>query len=134
MSTRANAIDLSGSDNEEEETQKKRKPEVTRGEQEKKSLKEADMCGFCDKVKEGLKSTGNSMGFVCEDCEEETNTEMAFCDGCDRYEETDGENLCGRCQSVTEAKNRAEYAREECAFARRIGARDDDESSDSDNN
>jgi hypothetical protein len=101
MSTRANAIDLSGSDD-EEETQKKRKPEVT----DLTSTKEADMCGCCDKVKENLKETGNSIGFVCEACEED-NTEMAFCDGCHRYEETDGENLCGRCQS--DPKKRTKY-------------------------
>jgi hypothetical protein len=139
MSTRANAIDLSGSDD-EEETQKKRKPEVTtdltcgcslfikcylhfnyangfRVGAATTSTKEADMCGCCDKVKENLKETGNSIGFVCEACEED-NTEMAFCDGCHRYEETDGENLCGRCQS--DPKKRTKY--------------DSDSDSDSDDN
>ena len=144
-STQANPIDLSISDDEEETTQKKRKSKTcdvcdqlgkcfrhyNYAEQETKSLKEADKCGCCDEVRECLKKTGNSIGFVCEDCEE-NNPEMAFCDGCDRYEETDGENLCGRCQSVTEAKNRAEYAILERAFARRIGARDDESSSSSD--
>jgi len=125
MSTRANAIDLSNSDD-EEETQKKRKPEVTCGcdqlakcylhfnyaAKSTKKVKEAtDKCGCCDEVKEGLKNTGNSIGFVCEECEE-NNPEMAFCDGCDRYEETDGENLCGRCQSVTDPKKRAKHAKD----------------------
>jgi hypothetical protein len=59
----------------------------------------------------------------------EDNPEMNFCDGCERYEETDGENLCGRCQYEMEK----EYeARKQCerAFARRIGAVADTDSSD----
>jgi hypothetical protein len=50
MSTRANAIDLSGSD---DETQKKRKPEVTE-EKDKKSLrreKAKDRCFGCNKYR-----------------------------------------------------------------------------------
>jgi hypothetical protein len=123
MSTRAHAIDLSASDD-EEETQKKRKPEVTvltcgcdrfakcylhfnyAGTSTKE--KEADICGYCDNVKENLKKTGNSIGFVCEACEI-VFTYMAFCDGCHRYEETDGENLCGRCN---DPKKRAKYAKD----------------------
>jgi hypothetical protein len=145
-SSLANPIDLSISDDEEEKTQKKRKPEVTCGcdqlakcylhfnydEQEKKSLKEADKCGCCDEVRESLKKTGNSIGFVCEDCEE-NNPEMAFCDGCDRYEETNDINLCGRCQHGMWEEMRRADDREERAFARRIGAVCDTSSDDDEN-
>jgi hypothetical protein len=48
--------------------------------------------------------------------------EMNFCDGCERYEETNGENLCGRCQYEMEKRC-------ERAFARRIGAIPDEDSS-----
>jgi hypothetical protein len=106
MTTPENVIDLTSSDDEEEKMTKKRQPEVS-VKTEKKAKKaektknddeeEEDKCGCCDKAKPDLKPTGNCIGFVCEDCMEET-PEMAFCDGCDRYEETNGENLCGRCQ------------------------------------
>jgi len=122
MSTRGTAIDLSVSDD-EEETQKKRKPEMTTDLScpcdgfakcylhfnYKSKMR---LCGSCDRGfldRTAVKRTGNSIGFVCEDCEENT-PEMAFCVGCHRYEETDGEDLCGRCQSVTDPKKRAEYA------------------------
>ena len=95
MSTPENTIDLTGSDD-EKVTTKKRQPEVS-VKKEKKAKKAADKCGMCEEAKPDLKETGNCIGFVCEDCMEET-PEMAFCDDCGRYEETDGENLCGRCQ------------------------------------
>lgn len=108
MSTREAPIDLTSSDDEYECKKKRKEPEVT-VKKELKRIKKViiNKCYSCEKPKEGLRPTGNSLGFVCEDCAEDI-PEMGFCNGCDRYEETDGENFCGRCQY--EMEKRAERA------------------------
>ena len=120
MSTRENPIDLVSSD--DECCKKKRKePEVTQKKETKRVKKVENKCYSCEEPKESLRPTGNSLGFVCDDCMEDI-PEMNFCDGCERYEETNGENLCGRCQYEIEKRC-------ERAFARRIGAIPDEDSS-----
>ena len=128
MSTREAPIDLTVSDDEEECEKKRKEPAEVTEKRDTKRVKEVNKCYSCEEENEHLRGTGNSLGFICYDCMED-NPEMNFCDGCDRYEETDGENLCGRCQYELEK----EYeARKQCerAFARRIGAVADTDSSD----
>ena len=93
MTTRETAIDLT-SDDEDTSTKRRRMPVEDTGKADKKMKQ---VCGVCEENKDGLRKTGNSIGLICEDCVEDC-PECGFCDGCNRYEETDGENLCGRCQ------------------------------------
>lgn len=51
---------------------------------------------------EKLKDTGNWLKYICEKCIL-LNPEKEFCTGCKRYEETNGEHLCGRCQHEIES-------------------------------
>jgi hypothetical protein len=126
MSTKENAIDLTSSDDEKDCKKKRKDPEMTE-KKEQKRAKKVNKCFSCEEVKEGIRATGNSLGFVCEDCAEDI-PEMNFCDGCERYEETDGENLCGRCQYEMEKEYELKKQCER-AFARRIGAIPDEDSS-----
>lgn len=102
MSTRENAIDLTSSDDEKDCKKKRKEPEVTE-KKEKKRAKKVNKCFSCEEAKDGLRATGNCLKFVCEDCMEEI-PEMGFCNGCDRYEETNGENFCGKCQYELEKR------------------------------
>ncbi len=120
MSTKENAIDLTTSDDEKDCKKKRKDPEMNE-KKEKKRAKKVNKCFSCEEAKDGLRATGNCLKFVCEDCIEEI-PEMGFCNGCNRYEETDGENFCGTCQY--ELRKRSERA-----FARRIGAIPDEEDS-----
>ena len=119
MSTKENPIDLTSSDSEEECHKKKRKePEMSEKKVQKKS--KVNKCFSCHEAKDRMEETGNSLGFICYDCMEDI-PEMNFCDRCNRYEETDGENLCGRCQYDIEKEHEMKRKCER-AFARRIGA------------
>lgn len=61
-----------------------------------KKKEPANKCYLCKNTKD-LRSTGNSDGYVCQHCV--ANSEcQAFCKTCNRYEETDGEGYCGKCQ------------------------------------
>lgn len=56
-------------------------------------------CGFCLLPKANCLKTGNSTEFVCPDCclgETSSN----FCMICDRFEETDDDHHCGKCQYI----------------------------------
>jgi hypothetical protein len=108
MSTRENPIDLTSSDDEKDCKKKRKLPEMIVKKERKLVV---NKCYICEEAKEGLRATGNSLGFVCEACMEDI-PEMGFCNGCDRYEETDGENFCGRCQfELTERSKRASAKR-----------------------
>jgi hypothetical protein len=117
MSTRENPIDLTSSDDEEDCKKKRKEPEVTEKIEKKRAKKAVNKCFSCEEPKKDLRATGNSLKFVCEDCIEEI-PEMGFCNGCNRYEETDGENFCGTCQYELQKRS-------ERAYARRIGAKKD---------
>jgi hypothetical protein len=125
MSTKENPIDLTSSDDEKDCKKKRKEPEVTE-KIEKKRAKKVNKCFSCEEPKKDLRETGNSLKFVCEDCIEEI-PEMGFCNGCNRYEETDGENFCGTCQYELQKRS-------ERAYARRKGAKKDTDDEDSSSN
>lgn len=66
-------------------------------------------CCYC-KQTENLKETGNYLRYICQECVDNRECEN-FCEICKRYEETNDENLCGRCQHEQEQKP---YTCDEC--------------------
>ena len=79
------------------EEKKKRAPP------KKKTEEPANKCYICKNTKD-LCSTGNSDGFVCEKCISNPESAQAFCVTCKRYEETDGDGYCGKCQDLAESE------------------------------
>ncbi len=67
----------------------------------KKKTEPANKCYICKNEKD-LRSTGNSDGYVCEKCVSNPESTQAFCVTCKRYEETDGDGYCGKCQDESE--------------------------------
>jgi len=66
----------------------------------KKTEEPANMCYICKNTKD-LQTTGNSDGYVCQHCVDNSDGQ-AFCKTCNRYEETDGDGYCGKCQDLQE--------------------------------
>ena len=79
------------------EEKKKRAPA------KKKVVEPENKCYICKNTKD-LCSTGNSDGYVCEKCISNPESTQAFCVTCKRYEETDGEGYCGKCQDSSETE------------------------------
>ena len=57
------------------------------------------VCGFCEGETTDCMPTGNSDEWVCATCVE-AQDELNFCKRCDRFEECDDHQHCGRCQSI----------------------------------
>lgn len=69
----------------------------------KKKTEPANKCYICKNEKD-LCSTGNSDGYVCKNCISNPESTQAFCITCKRYEETDGDGYCGKCQDLAETE------------------------------
>ena len=78
-------------------------PEKKKRAPSKKKTEPVNNCYLCKNEKD-LRSTGNSDGYVCESCISNPESSQAFCLTCKRYEETDGDGYCGRCQDSDETE------------------------------